>query len=217
MVAHAFEPFSQAEQTIDRSRGGLGLGLALVKELVELQEGKVTLASNGPGLGVELTIGFPLTDAPVQAAKPVEPAYQDARLCRILIIEDNPVAAKSTQMFLVGSGHTVEVAHDGQTGIEMARRFRPEVVLCDIGLPGLDGYAVCRALRLEPQLKEVYLIAVTGYGQEEDQLRARVAGFDSHLTKPIDLSGLERTLAGLNLATSEPTSGNVEKGTAASV
>ena len=120
-------------------------------------------------------------------------------------------------MFLVGSGHTVEVAHDGQTGIETARRFRPEVVLCDIGLPGIDGYAVCRALRLEPQLKDAYLIAVTGYGQEEDQLRARVAGFDSHLTKPIDLSDLERILAGLNLARFEPTSGNVEKGTAASV
>ena len=217
MVAHAFEPFSQAEQTIDRSRGGLGLGLALVKELVELQEGKVTLASNGPGLGVELTIRFPLTDAPIRAAKPVEPAHQAACLCRILIIEDNPVAAKSTGLFLTASGHTVEVAHDGQTGIETARRFRPEVVLCDIGLPGIDGYAVCRALRLEPQLKDAYLIAVTGYGQEEDQLRAREAGFDSHLTKPIDLSDLERILAGLNLARSEPTSGNVEKGTAASV
>jgi CheY-like chemotaxis protein len=100
-------------------------------------------------------------------------------------------------MFLAGSGHTVEVAHDGKTGIEVARRFRPEVVLCDIGLPGFDGYAVSRTLRLEPELKEAYLIAVTGYGQEEDQLRAREAGFDAHLTKPIDLSELEQMLAGL--------------------
>src|SRR5262245_5096716 len=197
LLARAFEPFIQAEHSIDRSRGGLGLGLALVKGLVELQEGQVAIASNGPGHGVELTIQFPLIDAPAQAAMAVEPAYESACLRRVLIIEDSPIAARSTRMFLMANGHTVEVAHDGQTGIEMARRFRPEVVLCDIGLPGLDGYGVGRALRMEPGLNGVYLIAVTGYGQEEDQRRAREAGFDGHLTKPIDFAELEQMLATL--------------------
>ena len=194
MLAHAFEPFSQAEHSIDRSRGGLGLGLALVKGLVELQGGKVAIKSDGPGLGVELAIRFPLTEAPAQAAKPVEPMYDGARACRILIIEDNQVAAKSTKMFLAASGHTVEVAHDGQTGIETARRFRPEVVLCDIGLPVMDGYAVCQALRKEPGLNDAFLIAITGYGQEEDERRTRDVGFDAHLTKPVDLDDVERLL-----------------------
>jgi PAS domain S-box-containing protein len=199
ILARAFEPFSQAEQSIDRNRGGLGLGLALVKGLVELQEGEVSIASNGAGQGVELMIRFPLTEAPAQAIKPVEPMYNGngARTCRILIIEDNQVAARSTRMFLAGNGHTVEVAHDGQTGIETARRFRPEVVLCDIGLPVMDGYAVCQALRQEPGLGDAYLIAITGYGQEEDERRARDVGFDAHLTKPVNLDDVERLLSEL--------------------
>jgi CheY-like chemotaxis protein len=214
MLARAFEPFSQAEHSIERSRGGLGLGLALVKGLVELQEGQVNIASKGAGMGVELSMRFPLIEAPAEDGKLVEPGHNHKRLCRILIIEDNQVAAKSTRMFLAGDGHIVEVAHDGKSGIETARRFHPEVVLCDIGLPGLDGYAVCRALRQEPELRKAYLIAITGYGQQDDQLRAREAGFDFHLTKPIDLSELERILAGLALSPSEPDS-DVEKRTVA--
>jgi len=97
-------------------------------------------------------------------------------------------------MFLAASGHTVEVAHDGRTGIETARRFRPEVVLCDIGLPVMDGYAVCQALRKEPGLNDAFLIAITGYGQEEDERRTRDVGFDAHLTKPVDLDDVERLL-----------------------
>ena len=146
-----------------------------------------------------MTIRFPLTEAAALVIKPVEPMYNGngARSCRILIIEDNQVAARSTRMFLAGSGHTVEVAHDGQTGIETARRFRPEVVLCDIGLPVMDGYAVCQALRQEPGLGDAYLIAITGYGQEEDERRARDAGFDAHLTKPVNLDDVERLLSEL--------------------
>jgi len=204
MLAHAFEPFSQADRSIERSRGGLGLGLALVKGLVELQGGQVNIASKGTGRGVKLSIRFPLIETPAKEDKPMEPAYSHPRFCRILIIEDNQVAARSTRMFLAGDGHIVEVAHDGQSGIETARRFHPQVVLCDIGLPGLDGYAVCRALRQDPELKKAYLIAITGYGQQDDQLNAREAGFDFHLTKPIDLSELERILAGLTLNPTEP-------------
>ena len=198
ILARAFEPFSQAERSVERSRGGLGLGLTLIKGLVELHEGKVAIASNGAGHGVELTIRLPLSEAPAQTTKVNKPPTPVPRFHRILIIEDNPIAAKSTQMLLTADGHTVEVVHTGPGGIEAAKQFHPEVVLCDIGLPGMDGYEVAREIRQEPGLKDAYLIAVTGYGQEEDQRKAREAGFNSHLTKPVDFEELEKILGNLS-------------------
>jgi CheY-like chemotaxis protein len=197
ILESAFQPFVQADRTIERSRGGLGLGLALVRGLVELHGGSVHAASEGTGRGSELTIRLPLEPVtppprPVAEAEPVA-----ARSRRILLIEDNPMAAESMQMFLEQQGHTVEVAHSGPAGIEAARRFRPGVVLCDIGLPELDGYDVARALKREPDLSGAYLIAVTGYGQDSDRRTAREAGFDRHLTKPIDLDELHLILAEL--------------------
>jgi len=197
ILEHAFEPFSQADRTIDRSRGGLGLGLALVKGLVELHGGAVRVHSEGSGRGTEFTVLLPLEPATLPARPADDASRQRGRPHRILVVEDNRMAARSLEMFLVNQGHAVEVAHSGPAGIEAARRFRPEVVLCDIGLPQLDGYDVARALRAEDELDGVCLIAVTGYGQGVDQRNARVAGFDRHLTKPVNLDELHDILAEL--------------------
>jgi CheY-like chemotaxis protein len=197
ILEHAFQPFVQADRTIERSRGGLGLGLVLVKGLVELHGGTVAASSEGTGRGSELIVRLPLEPATLPAQAPEDAVQATARPQRILVVEDNPVAAESIEMFLVEHGHTVAVARTGPEGIETARRLRPGVVLCDIGLPELDGYEVARALRSESALGPVYLIAITGYGQETDRRRAREAGFDRHLTKPVDLDELRHILVGL--------------------
>jgi two-component system CheB/CheR fusion protein len=196
VLGRLFEPFSQAPPGIDRSRGGLGLGLALVRRLVELHGGTVEASSGGSGRGAEIRLRLPVVEAPAESAEDeVEPRPGQPRRC--LIIEDSVDAAESMALLLQLKGHEVEVAHDGQEGLEKACLFRPHVVLCDIGLPGaLDGYAVARAFRDDPGLRSVRLIALTGYGQEEDQRRAREAGFDVHLTKPADPEILQRLLAG---------------------
>jgi signal transduction histidine kinase/DNA-binding response OmpR family regulator len=196
VLARVFEAFSQADRSLDRSRGGLGLGLALVRGLVELHGGQVSVSSEGPGKGTALTIRLPL-GGEAAPARPAAPPPRQTRLARrVLVIEDNPDSAESMRMLLALSGHQVEVAPTGVSGVERARTFRPEVVLCDIGLPGgMDGYAVARALRADPALSAAYLIASTGYGQVEDQRRSREAGFDAHLTKPIDFAELQRLLA----------------------
>ncbi|HEY3319089.1 MAG TPA: PAS domain S-box protein [Planctomycetota bacterium] len=190
-----FEPFSQAEHSIDRSRGGLGLGLALVKGLVALHGGTVRGASAGLGKGSIFNVVLPLekdcTPISPQAAKQIA-----SHAHRILIIEDNADAAESLRMLLAVLGHNVACAASGAAGLERARDFQPDVVLCDIGLPGgMDGYDVARAIRADREMASTYLIALTGYGQEDDRRKAREAGFDHHLTKPADPDSLERLLA----------------------
>jgi PAS domain S-box-containing protein len=198
MLARLFEPFSQADRSLDRSRGGLGLGLALVKGLVELHGGNVAASSPGPGLGAAFAIRLPLVSAPVQAHSSPPSIGPAGRGLRILVIEDNLDAAESLRMLLELKGHEVDVVYAGQAGLDRARKVRPDLVLCDIGLPGgMDGYAVARALRGDEQLAGVVLIALTGYGQEEDRRRATEAGFDRHLTKPVDPADLTRFLDGL--------------------
>ncbi|MFL6231654.1 MAG: CheR family methyltransferase [Thermoanaerobaculia bacterium] len=197
LLARAFEPFSQAERGPDRGRGGLGLGLALVKALVELHGGSVEAESPGPGGGTEIVMRLPVaagTEEEAMAEDPAAAAPERHRRC--LVIEDNVDAAESLALLLQLDGHEAEVAFDGATGVEKARSFRPDVVLCDIGLPGgLDGHGVARAFRADPDLQSAFLIALTGYGQEEDRRRALEAGFDAHLTKPADLDELKRMLA----------------------
>jgi two-component system CheB/CheR fusion protein len=190
-----FEPFKQVDTGIDRSRGGLGLGLALVRRLVEMHGGTVQAHSKGVNMGTRIDIRLPLEERREGAAAPApRPAPAGPRRC--LVIEDNLDAAESMGLLLELSGHQVEIAHDGMKGLEAARRFRPDVVLCDIGLPnGVDGYEVARRIREDPDLAGMKLIALTGYGQEEDQRRALEAGFDVHLTKPADPVKLERLLA----------------------
>ena len=196
-----FESFIQAERTLERSRGGLGLGLAMVKGLVELHGGMVRAESAGTGCGAAFTLWLPLPAGPVApTASPVAPtpiplpAAGPTGPLRVLIVEDNRDAADSLRELLESSGCTVAVAYSGPEGVTLAPRFRPEVVLCDLGLPGLDGYGVAAALRQDPATARAGLIAVSGYGQEEDQRRAREAGFDRHLIKPISFAELQRLL-----------------------
>jgi PAS domain S-box-containing protein len=193
MLPHLFEPFSQADRTLDRSRGGLGLGLSLVKSFVEMHDGFVSASSEGAGRGATFGMTLPVqgeapSDRPVSAPAPGS--------LRVLVIEDNIDAAESIAMLLELSGHEVAVAHDGPEGLARARELLPMVVLCDIGLPGaMDGYAVARALRAEPGSKEARLVALSGYGQEDDKRRSLEAGFDAHVTKPVGADALRRILA----------------------
>jgi len=196
MLGRIFEPFTQVEQALDRGPGGLGLGLALVRGLVALHHGEVTAASEGPGRGAEFTVRLPLFDASAAVAMVQNTeAHAPAEHRRVLVIEDNHDAAESLHDVIVTLGHEAQVAYDGPEGLEIARSFRPDVVLCDIGLPVMTGYEVARAFRSDEALCGTYLIALTGYGLEADRDKARSAGFDHHLTKPPMIETLEAILA----------------------
>jgi PAS domain S-box-containing protein len=195
IMPRLFNAFAQADETLDRSQGGLGLGLALVKGLVELHGGSVDAASEGSGKGAVFTIRLPLATASVTATTDRHTASGAGTPHRILVIEDNIDAADSLREVLELSGHVVVVAHNGPQGIERARTLRPDVVLCDIGLPGMDGHAVARTLRADPELGRVALVAVSGYAGPDDVAKAREAGFDAHLAKPPSMEALERVLA----------------------
>jgi signal transduction histidine kinase/ActR/RegA family two-component response regulator len=199
LLPRLFEPFMQADRTLDRTGGGLGLGLALVKGLVELHGGTVVARSAGLGTGAELTVTLPL-----DAAQAVEVRPQAARAAgtpqrRVLVIEDDPDVAEGLQAALQIDAHQVEVARDGHDGLDKARAFKPDVVLCDIGLPGMDGFAVARAFRADAALRGSFLVALSGYAQAEDLARARAAGFDHHLAKPASLEKI-RQVCGASLA-----------------
>jgi PAS domain S-box-containing protein len=195
LLSRLFDPFSQGDQGIDRSKGGLGLGLALTKGLVELHGGSVTAHSEGLGRGSTFTLRLPLAEAEAPKAEEHAEPTRAVRL-RVVIIEDNEDAAETLSEWLSLAGHEVKVAHDGRAGIDLVREARPEVVISDIGLPGgADGYAVARALRADPSVGSAFMIALSGYAQEEDLRRSRAAGFDEHLAKPPDLRQLEAMLA----------------------
>jgi PAS domain S-box-containing protein len=194
MLPRLFQAFAQADATLDRSKGGLGLGLALVKDLVELHGGSVSAASDGEGKGATFTIAFPLdVSAPRNTA--AQSGLGGAAPRRVLLIEDNEDAASTLREVLELDAHVVEVASSGPEGLEKARAFRPDVVLCDLGLPEMDGYEVARSMRSDPGTAGVGLIALSGYAQPEDVEKARQAGFDAHLAKPATVESLERTMA----------------------
>jgi len=193
LLGRIFEGFHPAAATGD---GGLRLGLSLVKALVELHGGTVAAASGGPGSGATFTVWLPHGTAPARPVVAEAGSTRHGR--RVLIVEDKADAGDSLRLLLEAFGHQVALAEDGQTGVERAQEFLPDVILCDIGLPkGMDGYAVARALRRDARLSTAYLIAVTGYGQDEDRRRAEEAGFDLHITKPLDPRYLEQVLAAL--------------------
>ncbi|HVJ88344.1 MAG TPA: ATP-binding protein, partial [Labilithrix sp.] len=192
ILAHLFEPFTQAETTLDRSRGGLGVGLSLVKELVELHGGTVFVRSDGPGKGTEITVRLPLSESVSMRAEPK--ANLGHEPTRVLIIEDNVDGAETLCEALKLGGHVVEIAYTGREGLEKARCFRPDIVFCDIGLPQMDGYAVARAIRQTPELSDLKLVALTGYISAEDIAKSRAAGFDRHLAKPPTIDLLEKTV-----------------------
>jgi CheY-like chemotaxis protein len=193
-----FEPFSQAPRSFNRSRGGLGLGLTLIKAFIEMHGGEVSASSEGPGTGSEFTVQLPVQGDPTGRSeahpKSIASPSNGPISSRVLIIDDNQVGARAMQLFLQDAGHLVEVAHGGVDGLVMARNLRPDVVFCDIALPWMDGYAIARKIRQDVELKDVYLIAISGYAQDEDQQLARHAGFDEYCTKPVDLKSLDEMI-----------------------
>jgi CheY-like chemotaxis protein len=195
MLPRLFHSFSQAESTLDRSKGGLGLGLALVKGLVELHGGSVSAASDGPGMGSTFTIRLPLDATAARAMSAQRGVRGDSAPRRVLVIEDNEDAADTLREVLELEKHVVEVAYSGRGGLEKARSFHPDIVLCDIGLPEIDGYEVARTMRADPQLGHVGLVAVSGYAQPEDVAMSQEAGFDAHLAKPPSIEALRRAIA----------------------
>jgi two-component system CheB/CheR fusion protein len=192
-LPRVFDLFMQGQRSLDRSQGGLGIGLTLVRSLVELHGGTIEARSGGLGQGSELVVRLPLSahkapapEEPVAAEVAVTTAAAGPVARRVLVVDDNVDTAESMALLLRLRGHEVEVAFSGPMALEMADAFEPGIVLLDIGLPGLDGYEVARELRRRPRLAKALLVALTGYGQETDRSRAREAGFDHHLTKPAD-------------------------------
>ncbi|MFT4074515.1 MAG: response regulator [Asticcacaulis sp.] len=196
MLPRVFDLFTQAEQHLDRSQGGLGIGLALVSKLVEMHGGASSARSDGPGQGSTFTISLPLVDAqgePIGA--PLQNAKKTAEPMNVLIVDDNVDSAQTSRWMLDLMGHRATVAHEGATALEIAHELKPDVVLLDIGMPGMDGYEVCRQLRQMPEMKNKTVIAQTGWGQESDRQKAFAAGFDHHVTKPVSLDLLTQLLA----------------------
>ncbi|MFT3914906.1 MAG: ATP-binding protein [Anaeromyxobacteraceae bacterium] len=193
VIDHLFHPFSQGPQGLARSAGGLGLGLATVRGLVELHHGEVGISSPGLGCGTEVVVRLPSSPAPEAWGLAPRPVRGQAH--RVLVIDDNLDAATTLRELLEASGHTVWAAFDATTGLEAARAFQPEVVLCDIGLPDADGYSVARALRADGALRGAFLVAVSGYARPDDVRRSLEAGFDRHLAKPASLERLDAVIA----------------------
>ena len=195
LLPHIFELFTQAERSLDRSQGGMGIGLCLVQRLVELHGGTVS-AQSVLGQGSEFVVRLPLAKAALPASAPhlTEPVRPPGKPCRILVVDDNVDAAETLEMLLEMSGHEVRMAHEGLSAIDVALAWLPDVILLDIGLPGLSGYEVANRIRLGDTLKSVVLIALTGYGQEADRQLSRQAGFDHHLVKPANFVLLEKIL-----------------------
>jgi two-component system, sensor histidine kinase len=194
MQQHAFELFVQGEHSLDRARGGLGIGLALVKRIVEMHAGRVEAASEGRGKGASFRVVLPAVrpgraQTTAQARAPAQ-----AKPRRVLLVEDNDDTRRMVSTALAHAGHEVIEARDGGSALSLAAEREPDAVLLDIGLPDLDGYEVARRLRADDPARRTLLIALTGYGQKEDRERAVEAGFDLYLTKPLAPDAIERAL-----------------------
>jgi len=198
LLPSIFDLFVQADKSLDRAEGGLGIGLTLVRRLVELHGGNIDARSDGTGKGSEFTVRLPaLPETAIPAAPAKTEAAEGTPVIhhRILVVDDNVDAAESTALLLQLEGHEVRTAFDGPQALEAAQTFRPQIVLLDIGLPRLDGYEVARRLRALPELGTPLLVAMTGYGQAEDRDRSRSAGFDEHLVKPVEIDQIKGLMA----------------------
>jgi CheY-like chemotaxis protein len=196
-----FDMFSQVDRSIERSTGGLGIGLALVKGLVEMHGGSVTAESAGAGKGSTFTVRLPALEAyPERAAEEAPPkeAASNGLGRRILVVDDNQDSATSMAMMLKLTGNQVRTAHDGIDAVKAAEKFRPQVILMDVGMPRLNGYEATRHIREQPWGGSVIIIALTGWGQEGDKERSREAGCNGHLVKPVSLPDLEQLLVELS-------------------
>ncbi|WP_367872094.1 PAS domain-containing protein [Luteolibacter sp. Populi] len=194
LLPRIFDLFVQSSRTLDRAHGGLGIGLTIVQRLVAMHDGSIAAHSDGLGHGCEFAVRLPVHEGPARMATAPVPERVPRKGLRMLIVDDNRDSAESMALLQELSGHKTCVAHDGPAAILAAADFRPEVVLLDIGLPGMDGYEVARQLRQMPSLAGAFLVALTGYGSSEDRDRATNSGFDEHLVKPADLNQLRRWL-----------------------
>jgi CheY-like chemotaxis protein len=190
MLQSAFELFKQGQQAIDRPEGGLGVGLTLVQRLVRMHGGAVEARSAGLNQGSELVVRLPASDA---AATHRGEAKRSAAIAprRVLVVDDNQDAANALKLLLENDGHDVKTANDGISGLALARQYKPDYLLLDIGLPRLSGYDIAASLRTDPALKDTVIVAITGYGQLHDRARTAAGGFDHHLTKPVEFTSLQ--------------------------
>jgi signal transduction histidine kinase/DNA-binding response OmpR family regulator len=197
-ISVVFDLFTQVDHSLARAQGGLGIGLTLVRRLIEMHGGTVQASSEGANRGSQFVIRIPALDDPLSFQSQRRLDARDVEISaprRILVVDDYPRVAESLMRMLALAGHQVKIALDGPGALEEVSAFQPEIVVLDIGLPGMDGYEVARHIRLDPRSRQLILIAVTGYGQREDQLRAHQAGFDHHLTKPVDCAALLELIA----------------------
>jgi len=194
LLKNLFVPFMQADQSMGRSGSGLGVGLFLAKGLAQLHGGDLSAHSDGPGKGSVFTVRLPLADGPALARVDEAAATASCHRLRVLVIEDNKDVADTLKLLLVEEGHEVLVAQNGTEGLDRAKEFKPDLLLCDIGLPGMDGYEVARSFRTDADLKNVYLVSLTGYARPKDIQKAKEAGFHHHLAKPVSLEKIKATL-----------------------
>jgi len=196
VLSRIFDLFMQEERGRDRARGGLGIGLAIAKGLVELHGGSIRARSDGEGRGSEFVIRLPLAgvEAPAAEGARSTPLENPGRGCRILVVDDNRDGAELLEEVFRALGHVTRLAFDGEDALQLARDFQPQIAFLDIGLPNMDGYELARALRALPGLARVRLVAVTGFGQEADRGRARDAGFDAHLVKPVEIDQINELM-----------------------
>ena len=211
LLPRVFDLFAQGSRALDRAQGGLGIGLTLVRRIVELHGGTIEAKSAGPDMGTEMIIQLPVVSASSASSRGKQPdppsaEGNSARPARVLIVEDNPDAADTLQMLLELLGHHVRSAPDAPTALIAARANVPDLMLIDIGLPGMDGYELARAIRQDDSVEHVVLVALTGYGQQEDKARAMAAGFDYHLAKPVATETLGELVARLGGAKQDPSS-----------
>jgi CheY-like chemotaxis protein len=195
----AFEPFRQGEQTLERAQGGLGIGLTLVRQITEAHGGTVIAESDGIGQGSTFVIRLPMSEpvSPPPQSQTGESGLRSSSARRVLVVEDNIAAARMLQMVLKSEGHEAALCHSGMEAYGVARSFRPDVVLLDIGLPGKNGYDVAKEMRADDALRGTLLVALSGYDRESDRDQSKAAGIDHHLAKPVSVESLRSVLAGL--------------------
>jgi CheY-like chemotaxis protein len=207
MLGSIFELFTQADRSLDRTEGGLGIGLTVVRRLVTMQGGSVQVHSDGARKGSEFVVRLPRVASDAIVTAPRDNLRRNDAAYRVLIVDDYVDAAASMAALMKVDGHDVRVTHDGPAALELAREFKPTIVLLDIGLPGMNGFEVARALRALPETCDCLLVAVSGYGQAEDQRQSREAGFDRHLVKPVDLAELQEIVRTLKPARAHASGG----------